>query len=79
VCGRKESRECYFSAMRRKRKHEAGRADSLDGYEYTDEYIVRNGRQIVHGSPPGRPEPDMETMIKPMPTLSVAHIIFPLD
>jgi hypothetical protein len=49
---RRESKECYFSATRRKRKHEDGRADSLDGYEYTDEYIVRNGRKMVQGSPP---------------------------
>ncbi|KAG4434603.1 hypothetical protein IFR05_009928 [Cadophora sp. M221] len=49
---RRESKECFFSATRRKRKHEDGRPDSLDGYEYQDEYIVRNGRKMVQGSPP---------------------------
>jgi hypothetical protein len=47
---RRESKECFFSATRRKRKHDDGRPDSLDGYEY-DEYIVRNGRKMTHGSP----------------------------
>jgi hypothetical protein len=28
---RRESKECYFSATWRKRKHKDGRADSLDG------------------------------------------------
>lgn len=49
---RRESKECFFSATRRKRKHEDGGTDSLDGYEYQDEYIVRNGRKMVQGSPP---------------------------
>lgn len=25
----------------------------MDGYEFGDDYIVRNGRKMVHGSPPG--------------------------
>ncbi len=49
---RRESKECFFSATRRKRKHEDGGAESLDGYEYADDYIVRNGRKMVQGSPP---------------------------
>ncbi|CAL3969602.1 unnamed protein product, partial [Diplocarpon coronariae] len=49
---RRESKECFFSATRRKRKHEDGRVDSLDGYEYQDDYIIRNGRKMVQGSPP---------------------------
>jgi hypothetical protein len=49
---RRESKECFFSATRRKRKHDDGREDSLDGYEYGDEYIIRNGRKMVHASPP---------------------------
>ncbi|CZT04076.1 related to ARO80-positive transcription regulator of ARO9 and ARO10 [Rhynchosporium agropyri] len=49
---RRESKECFFSATRRKRKHEDGGPDSLDGYEYQDEYIVRNGRKMIQGSPP---------------------------
>ncbi|KAI1264084.1 transcriptional activator ARO80 [Xylariaceae sp. FL1019] len=36
---RRESKECFFSATRRKRKNE----DDLE--EYPDEYIVRNGRK----------------------------------
>lgn len=50
---RRESKECYFSATRRKRKNEDGRDDSLDGYEYGgDDYTIRNGRKMVHASPP---------------------------
>lgn len=49
---RRESKECFFSATRRKRKNDDGREESLDGYEFGDEYIVRNGRKMVHGSPP---------------------------
>jgi hypothetical protein len=49
---RRESKECFFSATRRKRKNDDGGDDSLDGYEFGDEYIVRNGRKMVHGSPP---------------------------
>jgi Fungal Zn(2)-Cys(6) binuclear cluster domain len=48
---RRESKECFFSATRRKRKHEDGGPDSLDGYEY-DDYTVRNGRKMAHTSPP---------------------------
>lgn len=48
---RRESKECFFSATRRKRKNEDGKEESLDGFELGDEYIVRNGRKMVHGSP----------------------------
>lgn len=49
---RRESKECFFSATRRKRKNDDGREESLDGYEFGDDYIIRNGRKMVHGSPP---------------------------
>ncbi|RDL39500.1 Uncharacterized protein BP5553_03840 [Venustampulla echinocandica] len=49
---RRESKECFFSATRRKRKNEDGRNDSLDGYEYGDDYVVRNGRKMLQSSPP---------------------------
>jgi hypothetical protein len=49
---RRESKECFFSATRRKRKNDDGNEDSLDGFEYGDDYIVRNGRKMVHTSPP---------------------------
>jgi hypothetical protein len=49
---RRESKECFFSATRRKRKTDDGKEDSLDGYDFGDDYIVRNGRKMVHGSPP---------------------------
>lgn len=44
---RRESKECFFSATRRKRKTE-------DGTEVEDEYIIRNGRKRPHteASPP---------------------------
>ena len=50
---RRESKECYFSATRRKRKTEDGREGSLDGLDYNEDYVVRNGRKMVHGSPGG--------------------------
>lgn len=45
---RRESKECYFSATRRKRK-----TDDDEGSD-VDEYIIRNGRKRIHatGSPP---------------------------
>ena len=43
---RRESKECFFSATRRKRKADDG---SLDGAEL-DEYILRNGRKQFRGS-----------------------------
>jgi hypothetical protein len=49
---RRESKECFFSATRRKRKAEDGGDDSLDGFEFGDDYIARNGRKMVHTSPP---------------------------
>ncbi|KAI0481031.1 transcriptional activator ARO80 [Xylariaceae sp. FL0804] len=36
---RRESKECFFSATRRKRKNDD------DAHEYEDEYIIRNGRK----------------------------------
>jgi hypothetical protein len=48
---RRESKECFFSATRRKRKLDDGGEDSLDGYEYGDDYVVRNGRKMAHTSP----------------------------
>lgn len=50
---RRESKECFFSATRRKRKNEDGNEDSQDGYDYSDDYVVRNRRKMVHASPPG--------------------------
>lgn len=49
---RRESKECFFSATRRKRKLDEGGEDSLDGYEYGDDYVVRNGRKMAHTSSP---------------------------
>ncbi|KAI5457706.1 hypothetical protein BGZ63DRAFT_427740 [Mariannaea sp. PMI_226] len=45
---RRESKDCYFSATRRKRKTNDGEGSDVD------EYIVRNGRKRLHtsGSPP---------------------------
>ncbi|KAL3423194.1 Transcriptional activator ARO80 [Phlyctema vagabunda] len=47
---RRESKECYFSATRRKRKTDDGRDESLDGHEFGDDYVTRNGRKNVHPS-----------------------------
>ncbi|KAM3084475.1 zinc finger transcriptional activator [Clarireedia jacksonii] len=50
---RRESKECFFSATRRKRKTDGSRENSADPYEFGDDYIVRNGRKMVgSGSPP---------------------------
>lgn len=49
---RRESKDCYFSATRRKRKTDDGQEDSLDGHQLNDDYITRNGRKMVHASPP---------------------------
>ncbi|KAG7038913.1 transcriptional activator aro80 [Colletotrichum scovillei] len=48
---RRESKECYFSATRRKRKAEDGEDPEP---EDVDDYTIRNGRKRVHvsGSPP---------------------------
>ena len=41
---RRESKECFFSATRRKRKHEDGEGSDVD------DYTVRNGRKRVNAS-----------------------------
>ncbi|WYZ39804.1 hypothetical protein EsH8_IV_000145 [Colletotrichum jinshuiense] len=48
---RRESKECFFSATRRKRKTEDGEEPEP---EDVDDYTIRNGRKRVHvsGSPP---------------------------
>ncbi|EDN95489.1 hypothetical protein SS1G_11367 [Sclerotinia sclerotiorum 1980 UF-70] len=48
---RRESKECYFSATRRKRKADGSRENSVDN-EFADDYVTRNGRKMVSGSPP---------------------------
>jgi len=48
---RRESKECFFSATRRKRKLDEGGEGSMDGFEYGDDYVVRNGRKMAHTSP----------------------------
>ncbi|KAL2889712.1 Transcriptional activator ARO80 [Ceratocystis lukuohia] len=48
---RRESKDCFFSATRRKRK-----TDNLDGELESDEYIIRNGRKRLHaGEAPHTP------------------------
>jgi hypothetical protein len=42
--------------MQRKRKHEDGREDSLDGYEYTDEHIVKMDRRWCKGLLQSQPD-----------------------
>jgi hypothetical protein len=55
---RRESKECYFSATRRKRKAPDGAEGSADGYEFDDDYILRNGRKRGgHGSDDGSEPP----------------------
>lgn len=45
---RRESKECFFSATRRKRKTEDDGSD-------VEEYVIRNGRRRLQGSGPGSP------------------------
>lgn len=44
---RRESKECFFSATRRKRKTEDDDSD-------VEEYVIRNGRRKMQASSPGR-------------------------
>lgn len=58
---RRESKECYFSATRRKRKPADG-GDGLDDGEISD-YEIRNGRKRLRSGPPdgtpaSAPRPD---------------------
>lgn len=53
---RRESKECYFSATRRKRKLD-GREDSVDAYDFDQDYLIRNGRKRLHSSDSGSEPP----------------------
>lgn len=54
---RRESKECFFSATRRKRKLTGDGKEDIADHEYFDDYAFRNGRKIVSkfGSPPAPP------------------------
>ncbi|KAH7083913.1 hypothetical protein FB567DRAFT_94410 [Paraphoma chrysanthemicola] len=49
---RRESKECFFSATRRKRKQ-----DEEDDFEEVDDYEVRNGRKRMRSETSSRPDP----------------------
>jgi len=49
---RRESKECFFSATRRKRKTDDGL--DVDGYP-ADEYVIRNGRKRLFTGDPSPP------------------------
>ncbi|KAH8588143.1 hypothetical protein B0O99DRAFT_656091 [Bisporella sp. PMI_857] len=51
---RRESKDCYFSATRRKRKTDDEGEEGIDGQGINDDYVVRNGRKMAHGSPTAR-------------------------
>lgn len=59
---RRESKECYFSATRRKRKTDDGL--DLDGYP-VDEYIIRNGRKRLYTGAPSPPPADRRALDDP--------------
>lgn len=54
---RRESKECYFSATRRKRKLADGREESVDGFDFDNDYLIRNGRKRLHSSDSGSEPP----------------------
>jgi hypothetical protein len=54
---RRESKECYFSATRRKRRVPGERDGSADGYEFDHDYLIRNGRKRLHSSDSGSEPP----------------------
>ncbi|KAI0512762.1 hypothetical protein F5B22DRAFT_648353 [Xylaria bambusicola] len=60
---RRESKECFFSATRRKRKNDD------DAEEYQDEYIIRNGRKrhYLDGTPPVATEEERTKPFNPVP------------
>jgi hypothetical protein len=53
---RRESKECYFSATRRKRKLPGGE-DSVDGNGFDEEYLKRNGRKRLFSNDSGSEPP----------------------
>ncbi|KAI1435720.1 hypothetical protein GGR50DRAFT_686814 [Xylaria sp. CBS 124048] len=63
---RRESKECYFSATRRKRKND----DDVDDYQ--DEYILRNGRKrhYLDDTPPVTAEEERKSF-NPVPLTPV--------
>ncbi|RFU24842.1 hypothetical protein B7463_g11493, partial [Scytalidium lignicola] len=66
---RRESKDCYFSATRRKRKADDGREDS---YDFGDDYVVRNGRKMVGSGSPHARQDSIEA-------LSTSRISVPLN
>ncbi len=54
---RRESKECYFSATRRKRRVPGERDGSVDELDFDHDYLVRNGRKRLHSSDSGSEPP----------------------
>lgn len=54
---RRESKECYFSATRRKRKVPEDRDGTADGLDFDHDYLIRNGRKRFHSSESGSEPP----------------------
>ena len=72
---RRESKECFFSATRRKRKYEDGAEESTNRPESSDEYAIRNGRRptIISHSPS---TPDhLASLGTPQPRISIDSVI----
>ncbi|SPO03053.1 related to ARO80 - positive transcription regulator of ARO9 and ARO10 [Cephalotrichum gorgonifer] len=80
---RRESKECYFSATRRKRKTDDG--EDLDGYHVdhqVDDYIIRNGRKRVYTgaaapSPTRHAAPDRRSYSDAPPTFHPSSVPVP--
>lgn len=53
---RRESKDCYFSATRRKRKLD-GREDSVEDIDVDQDYLIRNGRKRLHSNDSGSEPP----------------------
>ncbi|POS84881.1 hypothetical protein EPUL_002851 [Erysiphe pulchra] len=72
---RRESKECYFSATRRKRKHMNGKGVNNQQYEYQDDYTLRNATKLVAG-PGSSPEQNRQSSIGSSQSITLSNSVF---
>ncbi|RKF55785.1 putative zinc finger transcriptional activator of the zn2cys6 [Erysiphe neolycopersici] len=68
---RRESKECFFSATRRKRKHMNDKGAINKQYEYHD-YALRNGRKMVTG-PGSSPVQNRQSSIGSSQSITISN------